>query len=252
MNRSGPSPCRRPRPALGASPRRQRGAALLLLLVVLGLGASALLMNVFSPPSNDLRPQALTRAALGEAREALLGYAIAHRRLPRPALSATDGRENPRPCANDAECTGLLPWTTLGLVPGDGWNKLLRYSVSREFANGKVDDQPEADKTVFDRDADGNLFYRVGSADCRTDDRCAPAVIFSSGKHLGVSLDGIRQPGAVRDNSDEQANEVAVRAFMARAASADPRVAGGSFSNVVSWVPLPLLRNRVRATAPKR
>lgn len=249
MNRERLQPGRRPRPAL---PRRQRGAALLLLLVVLGLGASSLLMSMFSPPSNELRPQALTRDALGQAREALLGYAILHRRLPRPALSATDGRENPRPCASDADCTGFLPWITLGLVPGDGWNKLLRYSVSRDFANGRLDEPVEADKTVFDRSDDGTVFYRVGSANCRADDRCAPAVIYSSGKHLGVSVDGIPQLSGVQDNLDEQANEAAVREFMARAATGEPRSVGGSFSNVVSWVPLPLIRNRVRASAPKR
>ena len=249
MNRERLQPFRRRRPAL---PRRQRGAALLLLLVVLGLGASSVLMSLFSPPSGELRPQALTRDALAQAREALLGYAILHRRLPRPALSATDGRENPRACNSDADCTGLLPWITLGLVPGYGWNKLLRYSVSRDFANGNLDDTMEADKTVFDRNDDGTVFYRVGSANCRVDDRCTPAVIYSSGKHLGVSVDGIAQPGGVADNLDEQANELAVRDFMARAATGDVRSIGGSFSNVVSWVPLPTIRNRVRASAPKR
>lgn len=232
--------------------RRQRGAALLLLLVVMGLGASSLLMNLFSPPSGELRPQALTRDALAQAREALLGYAILHRRLPRPALSATDGRENPQPCASDAACTGFLPWMTLGLVPGDGWNKLLRYSVSRDFANGNLDQPVEADKTVFDRAVDGTVFYRVGSANCRVDDRCTPAVIYSSGKHLGVSVDGVAQRSGVGDNLDEQANELAVRDFMARAASGDVRQVGGSFSNVVAWVPLPMIRSRIRDSLAKR
>lgn len=248
MNRSRHSPVKRRRPAL----RRQRGAALLLLLVVMGLGASSLLMNLFSPPSSELRPQALTRDALAQAREALLGYAVLHRRLPRPALSATDGRESATPCADDAACTGFLPWITLGLVPGDGWNKLLRYSVSRDFANGNLDQPAEADKTVFDRASDGSVFYRAGSANCRVDDRCPPAVVYSSGKHLGVSVDGIDQLGGVQDNLDEQANEVAVRQFMARAATGDTRAIGGSFSNVVGWVPLPLIRERIRSTAVKR
>ena len=140
---------------------------------------------------------------------------------------------------------------TLGLVKGDGWNKLLRYSVSPGFTGGPLDPQAEGTKTVLDRDDEGGMFYRVGSANCVLDDRCAPAVVFSSGKHLGVSVDGIVQAGAATDNLDEQANEEAVRDFMARAASADPRSVGGSFSNMVGWVPLPLIRNRLRATAPK-
>jgi hypothetical protein len=230
--------------------RRQRGAALLLLLVVLGLGASSFLISMFSQPKGDLRRQALTRTALGDAREALIGYAIVHRRLPRPAISALDGRENPQPCAGDAGCTGWLPWTTLGLQPGDGWNKLLRYSVSPDFANGNLDAGAEATKTVLDRVDNGDIVYRVGSANCVVDDRCTPAVIMASGRHLGTSIDGIDQASAISDNLDEQANQDAVRDFMARADTGDVRAIGGSFGNVIGWVPLRVIRDRIRATAP--
>ncbi|KQQ40313.1 hypothetical protein ASF61_05950 [Duganella sp. Leaf126] len=240
---------------MAAPPRRpflarQRGAALLLLLLVLGLGAASVLIGMFSQPKGDLRRQALTRAALADAREALIGYAVVHRRLPRPAVSALDGRERNQPCADDAACTGLLPWITLGITPGDGWNKLLRYSVSPEFANGNLERAPEATKTLVDRSDDGSMFYRVGSADCVVDDRCAPAVILSSGRQLGTSLAGIEQAAAATDNRDEQANQEAVRDFMARAATDDARSPGGSFSNELGWVPLRLIRDRLRATAP--
>lgn len=228
---------------------RQRGAALLLLVAVLGLGAASFLMTIYHQPSGVLRQQARTQIALGQAREALLGYAVAHRRLPRPAISAVDGRESPQPCADEASCTGLLPWITLGLTPGDGWDKLLRYSVSLDFANGNLDTPVEASKTVIDRLDDGSMFYRVGSANCVQDDRCAPAVIFSSGRHLGVSVHGMVQASAVSDNLDEQANEQALHDFMARAASDDARSAGGSFSNMVSWVSLPQIRDRIRASS---
>lgn len=239
-------PMRPDRPPL----RRQRGAALLLLLVVLGLGASSFLISMFSQPQGDWRRQAQTRTALGEARDALIGYAIVHRRLPRPAISALDGRESAQPCADDAGCTGWLPWTTLGLRPGDGWGKLLRYSVSPDFAEGNLDGPVEATKTVLDRIDDGSVYYRVGSANCRRDDRCAAAVILSSGRHLGTSLAGIEQASASDDNLDEQANQAAVRDFMARAATDDVRAIGGSFGNAIGWVPLQLIRDRIRATAP--
>lgn len=240
----------RPPPAWRRPLARQRGAALLLLLLVLGLGASSFLISMFSQPRGDLRRQAATRAALADAREALLGYAVVHRRLPRPAQSALDGRESGQPCRDDAACTGWLPWTTLGLTPGDGWNKLLRYSVSPEFTDNNLERAPEATKTLLDRSDDGGIFYRVGSANCVVDDRCAPAVILSSGRQLGTSLAGIEQAGAVTGNSDEQANAEAVRDFMARAATADERSIGGSFGNDIGWVPLRLIRARLRATAP--
>ena len=65
MNRERPPPSRRRRRA--ALPRRQRGGALLLLPVVPGLGASSSLMSLISPPSGELRPQALTRESLEQA-----------------------------------------------------------------------------------------------------------------------------------------------------------------------------------------
>jgi hypothetical protein len=166
-------------------------------------------------------------------------------------VSPFDGRENPQPCNSEASCTGLLPWTALGLVPGDGWNKLLRYSVTPAFANGTLDTPLEATKTVVDRSNDGTLLFRAGSANCFVDDRCAPAIVYSSGRHLGVSVDGVPQAGAVQDNTDEQANEAAVKDFISRAASDDPASIGGSYSGAMTWLTLPKLRARIRATAPK-
>jgi hypothetical protein len=233
-----------------SAPARQRGAALLLLLMVLGLGAASVMINIFAKPSSVLRQQARTARALAEAKEALLGYAILHRRLPRPAVSTLDGSESQQPCTSEESCTGLLPWITLGLTPGDGWNKLLRYSVTPAYANGTLDKPAEATKTVLDRGNDGTLLFRAGSANCFVDDRCPPAVIYSSGKHLGISVDGLPQTSAVTDNTDEQANEEAVKDFMARAATDDIASIGGSFSAATAWVPLAMLRARIRSSAP--
>ncbi len=223
---------------------RQRGAALLLLVAVLGIGASAALIGIYNRPHGEQRQQALTAAALVQAREALLGYVVRYRRLPRPATTL-DGTESQQACNDDSSCTGLLPWRTLGLPPGDGWNKLLRYSASPDFVNGRP--SPEATKTVIDRDGDGEPFYRVGTANCVVDDRCAAAVVFSSGRYLGVSLDGVTQANPVSDNEDEQLNDQAARDFLARADSSDPTSPGGSFSNMVRWLPLPLIRDRLKA-----
>lgn len=232
------------------APARQRGAALLLLIAVLGLGAASLMINIFGQPRGVLRQQARTQQALADAREALLGYAILHRRLPRPAMSATDGTENTQPCVSEENCTGLLPWTTLGLVSGDGWNKLLRYSVTPAYANGNLDAAGEATKTVVDRRNDGMLLYRAGSANCYVDDRCPPAVIYSSGQRLGVSVDGVSQRSTEQDNTDEQANEAAVKDFIARAATEDTTSIGGGFSGATAWLPLSTLRNRILTTKP--
>ncbi|MFP5392032.1 MAG: hypothetical protein ACLGI6_10905, partial [Gammaproteobacteria bacterium] len=89
--------------------RHEAGAALLLLLAVLGLGAVSLFLS--GAGRLDLRagPERRTQAALKEARDALIGFAVANGRLPRPARDAASGREFEGRCDTDASCTGFLP-----------------------------------------------------------------------------------------------------------------------------------------------
>ena len=70
------------------TPARQRGAALLLLVAVLGLGAASLLIGAFGHDTGEAARQQRTLATLAQARDALLGFAVTHGRLPRPAASA--------------------------------------------------------------------------------------------------------------------------------------------------------------------
>src|SRR5450830_65867 len=88
---------------------RQRGAALLLLVTVLALGAATLLMSGYSPQAMEQRQVDQTQRTLAQSRDALIGFALQHGRLPRPAISAQDGRESALPCTNDADCSGFLP-----------------------------------------------------------------------------------------------------------------------------------------------
>ena len=90
--------------------QRQRGAALLLLVAVLGLGAASLLINAFSRNTAEAERQQRTLATLAQAREALLGFAATNGRLPRPAASALDGRERPVDCLADADILTAPQW----------------------------------------------------------------------------------------------------------------------------------------------
>ena len=61
-----------------------------------------------------------TRRLLEDAREALIGFAVAHGRLPCPASSGSSGVESPEgggTCTNRYD--GFLPASTLGLSPVD-------------------------------------------------------------------------------------------------------------------------------------
>lgn len=229
--------------------RRRRGAALLILLAVIGVGAATLLIGAFGRGGADAARERATLLALARAKEALIGFAVGNGRLPRPAASATDGAENPAACASEAACTGWLPWVTLGLAPGDSWGTLLRYSVTPAFTEAPV--QPTravASKTVRTRDGDGRLRYLAGHADCGLATQCLPLVVFSNGKNnFGAGWQGGARANAASGNLDEQANEAADRHFISRAIGADPARPGGEFDDLVGWVPLALLYQRMSA-----
>ena len=131
-----------------AAVRSQRGAALLLMLVVLVLGTAWWLASAFS---RDLNRTAEERAhnarVLSHAKAALIGY-VAHTAaqpgendpgaLPCPEANAwvgdpdTEGRAGPN-CSLPA--VGRLPWRTLGLDQlRDAANEPLWYVVSPGWA----------------------------------------------------------------------------------------------------------------------
>ncbi|MES2257608.1 MAG: hypothetical protein V4724_03765 [Pseudomonadota bacterium] len=234
----------------GASfPSRQRGAVLLLLLAVLGLAGASLLIGALGGSNPQARYAQRTVRLIAQANDALVGFATTNGRLPRPAISATDGRENPAPCASDEQCAGILPWVTLGVDGTDAWGKRLRYSVTPELTTFTY--QPSsavATRTVQRRGADGQLSYLAGGATCSVQTQCAALVVLSHGKNnYGVSVTGIAQANTGQDNTDEENNAGASAHFISRVASTDTTVPGGEFDDLLAWVPLDLLYRRMRA-----
>ena len=115
----------RPRPAKDME-------GLSLLEVAIALAVSALLLGGLMVPlaaQIDRYRLRETEAALGNALDALLGYAAAHdNRLPCPDIDG-DGMED-RPGSVSAPCRGIegdLPRATLGIPGRDGWGRPLRY-----------------------------------------------------------------------------------------------------------------------------
>ncbi|KAB8048871.1 hypothetical protein GCN74_27800 [Janthinobacterium sp. FT14W] len=237
-----------PRP-VQRQPQRQRGAALLLLVAVLGLGAASLLIGAFGRNTGEAERQQRTLATLAQAREALLGFAATQGRLPRPAASALDGRERAADCADDAECSGFLPWVALGVAGTDAWGKLLRYSVTPEMARAPiVSSSAIANRVVLERGARGELAFVAGQAQCDVSAQCLPLVLFSQGKdHYGTAASGVTQVNTARGNIDEAANDSASRSFIARPASDNAALPGGAFDDMLAWITLPALYQRMRA-----
>lgn len=127
-------------------PRHQHGAALMVMLVILVIGAVTIFVSALNSSAIPIARDKVTADALAKAKEALIGYA---------ASDATRPGELPCPDVNDDgmltmgtdyignNCVspiGRLPWKTLGLPElRDGAGEHLWYTVSKIFwANGSA------------------------------------------------------------------------------------------------------------------
>lgn len=218
--------------------------AVVLVIVALLIGGMVLPMAA----QQSIRANQDTERTLGEIREALHGFAAVNGRLPRPATTATNGAENPAACANDAACAGFIPWSTLGTPRADAWGKLIRYSVTPDFANTQITLTTVANRTVQTRDPGGNPVYLAGQATCNTTNQCIPAVIFSQGKsRWGTADDGTALPDGSLTNTDEDSNNAGPVNFLSRTPTDNPAAAGGEFDDIVVWLPTSILINRMIA-----
>lgn len=219
---------------------RQGGFSLIeiaLVLVIVGLALGGI-VSAIGPQLENKRINE-TQKALEEVKEALIGFAIVNGRLPRPATSATNGVEAAG-CANEALCTGLVPWTTLGVTKLDSWAKVLRYSVTPAYATTVgLTTATLGTKTVQTRDALGALTPLATQV---------PAVIFSSGKLSFGTTDGgtvIPTQSVGNTNVDETANNGASVTFIQRSVNTATTVVGGEFDDLVIWLPKTTLISRL-------
>jgi prepilin-type N-terminal cleavage/methylation domain-containing protein len=230
-----------------------RGFTLIELSVVLVVVA-LLLSSLLVPLATQVRQRnvAETQKLLDNAREAVIGYAMAKGRLPRPAANASTGVERGTDCPSAVECTGYLPWATLGLPRTDAWGKHLRYSVTPVFAsdtpfNFSSISNPKV-KVVWGRDKNGvpgKLALDV------------PAVILSHGaRNYGMKEDGTEFPDDTgAGNDDEDANDAKFKCtveadcndFWSRVDSSNTSAAGGEFDDLVVWIPVGILYSRMVA-----
>ena len=229
---------------------------LLVVLVVMTILASGLAWPL-AAQVNARRTEA-ARRQLDDARDALLGFAAAHGRLPCP--SAGTGDEESFAAGGDAgngECAayaGWLPVATIGLAGGAGtvrdpWDQRLRYAVASVPVNGVARPFTRASgmqaATLPAMGSAGHLLFVCASGQAATASGCGPAsaqltrravfVLLSTGPN-GASVPG---PG-----TDEARNRDGNAVFVAR----EPGIDGNAeFDDLVSWVGLPLLAHRLLA-----
>lgn len=129
---------------------RQRGAALMVMLVIMVMGIAAILASSLSSTTLQIERGNITADALAQAKEALIGYATSVALTPsgnkRPGdLPCPDSNNDgvaESSCGNAPGSTGQssrlgrLPWKSLGLPDlRDGSGERLWYAVSSSFKN---------------------------------------------------------------------------------------------------------------------
>lgn len=226
--------------SLSCTPRlRARSAGFTLVELAITLLIVTILSAMLLVPLSsreEIRARHATEVLLDEIREALIGYAIIHGRLPCPTrepdtTAAGYGLEDGS-CNQSSE--GYLPWRELGLpqtdawgVPrqagGDPWLGYWRYRVEPNFAN------PSAPlisaTTALSADID---VQDVVTGQRMVADKTLVAIVYSTGPN--------------RTADDENASfEV----------GGNPRYAYGgptpSFDDMVAWISHPLLLARLAA-----
>lgn len=166
-------------------PSHQRGAALLIFLLVALTMASALAikaLNLAVTPSGTVQNQQL----LQQAKEALIGYALAFadtqpNNLPGylPCPDNNGDGDADAPCDNPGESTiGFLPWRTLGLPPlRDSSGSCLWYAVSgsyKQSPQGALSTEANGQLLLFD--ASLNSLNGAGNSEAGL------AMVFAPGK----------------------------------------------------------------------
>lgn len=213
---------------------------LAVVLVIVGLMLGGLLIPLSAQMEQKRRDE--TKMVLNEARDALMGYAVANKHLPCPDVAAIPtGIEGARDAVTH-ECPagaveGVLPWRTLGIRGLDAWERYIRYRVSPAFTN---------DTTPFVLTSNGGVTVN-GVAVILTGS--AVAVLVSHGPN-GFGAKNTVQ--ATPDNdlpapagADEQVNTDLNATFISHAPT--PQGSANEFDDMVEWVPTTTLIYRMVA-----
>jgi prepilin-type N-terminal cleavage/methylation domain-containing protein len=250
------------------SPSRSLSAAraftlveVMVVMLVLALLASGLAMPLAA--QLQLRRSAETQRLLAEAREALLGFAAAHGRLPCPASESSAGDESfaPGGDAANGRCEnfhgGLLPGAALGLSPlddrgfvRDAWGSprnRVRYAVFGGTVNGIAHPLTRAggmrEATLAGLGSAPHFLFICSTGAAASASGCGPAANQLTRRAAFVVLSlGPNANGASAAGSDEARNQSGAPVFVHREASAEP---GNEFDDLVAWTPVHLVVSRL-------
>jgi len=183
---------------------RQRGASLLIMLVILVVGIAAVLVNSLTSSTVKIARQEKTAAALAQAKDALIGFAITysdthsgqvfgHLPCPDKAGGNPEGSAEPSCGIPNVSVIGRLPWKTLGLPTlRDGDGECLWYAVSGTYKNNPP---PPPATGLMNWDTEGQFQAFAAAGTPLTNQNQVVAVIFAPGAPLsGQNRSGTTAP----------------------------------------------------------
>ncbi|MCK6413159.1 MAG: prepilin-type N-terminal cleavage/methylation domain-containing protein [Azonexus sp.] len=210
---------------------KQQTAGFSLIELAIALVVIALLLGALLPLQGARREIAARQEAqqlLEQVRDSLLGFTLAHGRLPCPAAPGGDGRED---CGREH---GILPWSTLALPARDPWGQSLSYYADPRFTHPVSD--PLSSSIALDsngnarikaaRDAGGDLADKL------------PLVVVCHGQRGGGAWRDERQIPA--SSGDEAENADADLIFVHRDPAPD-------FDDLLLWIGPAILKSRLAA-----
>jgi len=205
---------------LADTARRQRGAVLLLMLVVMVLGSTFFVLNDINGVTPILkRHSQVSKILEDDIIEALYGYALIYKRLPCPDTTG-DGIAESAPCNN---IEGELPWVTLGVKRMDSWGRPFRYRGNNTFTVNPIDPLAVAGEINILDNSNAPIILA-------TDANSPAAIIFSCG--INGIPDGNNDADSVANGN---ANCVNPGTPSASYVLDDYRL--GGFDDVLVWLP---------------
>lgn len=171
--------------------KKQRGAALMVMLVILILGATAMLVSALNSTTLLAERNNITSRALAQAKDGLIGRAVTDENhpgsLPCPDIS-NDGTAPStvgQPGNNCPSYIGRLPWKSLGLPDlRDESGEKLWYALSpnyRDSTGNTINSNTVGTLQIYDNS--GTTLLTPAGAE-------AAAIIFAPGAVIGSQLRG--------------------------------------------------------------
>lgn len=251
-------------------PLRRSGFSIVEMAVVMAILGLLLATAMYTLQAQQAqRAHDETKRRLEQAREALLGFAVANGRLPCPANGAATGVEA-ETTPGMGDCTnfnsGFLPAATLGFQPVDSsgfaldaWNNRIRYAVAQTITGctGTSGTPHFTSKTILKsngmscRPGDNDLLICKSTASSPPPavGSCGPAsnvvtnqgtvvvVIFSTGPNFATAI------GARPDETENADNDTL---FISHTPQPDG-APGGEYDDMMVWVPVGTLYGRLTA-----